>query len=52
MTRKETWAEKQIDRARTDCIEIAKVYGVAESAVVWCGGNKYAVVKDGKTIWI
>lgn len=35
-----------------DRIELAKQYNVSTSSVVWCGDNKYIVVKDGKEIKI
>ena len=43
---------KAILKAEKDREELAKEYDVPISAVVWLGDNKYAVVKDGKTIYI
>ena len=43
---------KAILKAERDREELAKEYDVPISAVVWLGNNKYAVVKDGKTIFI
>lgn len=39
-----------IEKAKKDRTELAKEYGVPESAVVWIGDNKYIIVKDGKEI--
>ena len=43
---------KAILKAEKGREELAKEYDVPISAVVWLGDNKYAVVKDGKTIYI
>lgn len=43
---------KSIERAQRDREELAREYGVAVSAIVWIGNNKYIVVKDGKQILI
>ena len=45
-----SYAEKAIERAQRDCEELAKEYDVPSSAVVWTGGNRYIVIKDGKQI--
>lgn len=45
-------AEKQIEKAQRDCAQLAESYNVPQSCVIWRGGNKYIVVKDGKTIYI
>lgn len=41
-----------IEKAKKDCLELAKKYSVAPSCVVWIGNNKYIVVKDGEEIRI
>lgn len=41
-----------IEKAANDKIELAKEYGVPESAVIWCGDNKYIVIKNGVEIKI
>lgn len=41
-----------IEKAIKDKKELAKIYGVSISSVVWIGNNKYIVVKDGKEIII
>ena len=43
---------KPIDKAMHDKQELAEEYNVSVSAVVWCGDNKYIVIKDGKEIRI
>ena len=43
---------KAIEKAVRDREELARVYNVSVSAVVWMGDNKYIVVKDGKEIRI
>lgn len=44
--------EKQIEKAQRDCEQFAESYNVQRSCVIWMGGNKYIVIKDGKTIYI
>lgn len=39
---------KSIEKAQKDKEELAKIYGVSVSAIVWKGDNKYIVIKDGK----
>lgn len=41
-----------IEKAIKDKKELAEIYGVSVSSVVWIGNNKYIVVKDGKEIMI
>lgn len=43
---------KAIEKAKNDRLELAKLYNVPTSCVVWSGNNKYIVVKDGKEIKI
>lgn len=46
-------ARKSIEKAIKDKKELAEMYGVSESAVVWMGGNKYIVVMpDGTEVKI
>lgn len=47
-----THAEKAIEKAKKDKMELAKEYNISENSIVWLGGNKYIVVKDGKEIKI
>lgn len=41
-----------IEKAKKDKKELARQYSVSVSSVVWCGDNKYIVVKNGKEIRI
>lgn len=41
-----------IEKAIKDKKELAEMYGVSVSSVVWIGENKYIVIKDGKEIMI
>lgn len=41
-----------IEKAIKDKKELAEMYGVSVSSVVWIGDNKYIVVKNGKEIMI
>lgn len=43
---------KAIDKARKDKEELAKLYDVPVSSIVWKGNNKYIVGKDGKEILV
>jgi hypothetical protein len=43
---------KAIEKAQKDKEELAKSYDVPVSSVVWIGGNKYIVVKNGESIYI
>lgn len=43
---------KKIDKAQKSKEKIANEYGVSSSSVVWKGGNKFVVVKDGKEICV
>lgn len=41
-----------IEKAIKDKKELAEMYGVSVSSVVWIGDNKYIIIKDGKEIMI
>lgn len=41
-----------IEKAIKDHKELAEEYNVPTSAVVWCGDNKYIIIKNGKVIRI
>lgn len=41
-----------IEKAQKDRKRLAKKYNVPKSAIIWCGNNKYIVVKDEKEIRI
>lgn len=43
---------KAIEKVHKDKEELAKLYGVPVSAIVWKGDNKYILVKDGKEILV
>ena len=43
---------KAIETAKKAKEELAKLYGVPVSSIVWKGDNKYIVIKDGKEILI
>ena len=43
-------ADKAIEKAQKDKEKIAKKYDVFPTAIVWRGGNKFTVVKNGKEI--
>ena len=44
--------DKVIEKVKKDKEELAKLYGVPVSSIVWKGDNKYIVIKDGKEILI
>lgn len=44
--------EKAIKRAREAKEYFCKLYGVPVSCVVWCGNEKYIIVKNGTEIKI
>ena len=44
--------KKQYEKIQRDKKALSESYGVAESAVVYIGDNKYIVVKDGREIRI
>ena len=41
-----------IEKAQKDRKELVQQYNVSYSSVVWCGDNKYIIVKNGKEIRI
>ncbi len=41
-----------IEKAQRDKAQLAAKYNVPPSSVVWAGGNRYIVVKDGAEIWV
>lgn len=41
-----------IEKAIKDKKELAEMYGVSISSIVWIGNNKYIIIKDGKEIII
>lgn len=43
---------KTIEKANKDKEELAKLYGVPVSAIVWKGDNKYTIVKNGKEVQV
>lgn len=43
---------KPIEKARKDKQELAKLYNVSSSSIVWKGNNKYIVIKNGKEILV
>ena len=45
-------ADKLIEKAAKKKEELAKEYGVPATSIVWMGGDRFVVVKDGKEIWI
>ena len=47
-----SYAHKAVEKAQRDCEDLARQYNVPRSAVIWRGGNKYIVIKDGETIYI
>lgn len=47
-----SFAEKAIEKAQKDVSELSKEYNVPTSAVIWMGGNKYIIIKEGKEILI
>lgn len=47
-----TYAEKTIERARETKKYFAKLYNVSLSSVIWYGGERYIVCKDGAEIKI
>lgn len=49
---KSIYVEKIIEKAARDREEIAQEYNASVSAVVWIGGNKYIVIKNGQQIMI
>lgn len=46
------FSEKAIEKAAKGSEELAKLYEVPTSAVVWIGNNNYIVIKDGREIKI
>lgn len=42
-------AERAIIQADKDSAEIARIYNVPRSSIVWAGGKKFIVVVDDKT---
>lgn len=42
----------EIEKAQKDRKELAQQYNVSTSSIVWCGDNKYIIIKDGKEIRI
>lgn len=42
----------EIEKVIKDKAELAEQYNVPISSVIWCGDNKYIVIKDGKEIRI
>ena len=49
---KGTAAEKAIEKAQRTKAQLAAEYSVPTTSIVWCGDNRYIVVKDGKEIKI
>lgn len=47
-----TKAEKAIERAIEAKKKLCKIWDVDMSHVIWCGYEKYIVIKDGKEIKI
>lgn len=47
-----SWIDKRLEKIRQWKKELAEQYKISESAVIWKGGNKFIVVKDGKEIEI
>ena len=43
-------SNRAIERAHKKSIELANTYNVSSSCIVWMGGNKFIIVKDGKEI--
>lgn len=43
---------KAIEKAQKDRIDLAVLYDVPPSCVVWKGNNKYIVIKNGKEILV
>ena len=48
--RENTMKSTAIEKARKDREKLAKEYGIPISCVVWCGNNKYIVIKNRKEI--
>lgn len=46
------FSEKAIGKANREKEELAKMYGVEVSAIVWCGSCKFIIVKNGESIRI
>ena len=44
----ENAVSKKIDRAFKDKLELSEEYNVPISGIVWMGGNRYIIAKDGK----
>lgn len=49
---KATTAEKAIEKAQRTKAQLATEYGVPTTSIVWCGDDRYIVIKDGKEIKI
>ena len=45
-------AEILIQRAHEYSVELAEIYNVPISSIVWMGSNHYIIVKDGEEIKI
>lgn len=43
---------KAIEKARKEKIILANKYNVSISSIVWMGGNRYIIVKNGQEIII
>lgn len=47
-----TSAERAVEKAQKDADNLAKKYSVSRSAVIWLGGERFAVVKNDKVICV
>lgn len=45
-------ANKAIEKASRDKVDLAKKYGVSVSSIIWMGDNHYILVKGGTEIRI
>lgn len=43
---------KPIEKAERDKRDLAEIYDVDVSAIVWIGNNKYIIIKDGCQILV
>lgn len=41
-----------IEKAQRIKAQLAAKYNVPQSSIVWAGGDRYIVVKDGVEIWV
>lgn len=41
-----------IEKAQRIKAQLAAKYAVPQSSVVWAGGDRYIIVKDGVEIWV